>query len=90
MAPGAQVRRQVSIMEMINTVDVPSAGDDAQEIWTLSTELVDDDGVSFNAREGKEPIASPVHYAEWDYQSQLERPLWCTVLEKRPPASDSK
>lgn len=88
MAPGAQVRRQVSIMEMINTVDVPSAGDDAQEIWTLSTELLDDDGVSFNAREGKEPIASPVHYAEWDYQSQLERPLWCTVLEKRPPLGD--
>ena len=88
VAPGAQVRKQVSLMEMINAVDVEGAGDDAQEIWVLPTELFDDDGVSFNAREGKEPVAAPVYYAEWDYQSQLERPLWCTVQEKRPPLGD--
>jgi hypothetical protein len=84
----AQTRKYVSIMEMINEVEVETAGDDAQEVWVLATELFDDDGVSFNEREGKEPVASPVHYHEWDYQTQLERPGWSTVLEKRPKTGD--
>jgi hypothetical protein len=83
-----QSRKYVSIMEMINAVDVETAGDDAQEVWVLATELYDDDGVSFNEREGKEPLASPVQYHEWDYQTQLERPAWSTVLEKRPKVGD--
>jgi hypothetical protein len=83
-----QTRKYVSIMEMINEVEVETAGDDAQEVWVLATELYDDDGVTFNEREGKEPVASPVHYHEWDYQTQLERPAWTTVLEKRPKAGD--
>ena len=33
-----QVRRQVSVIEMANEVDCELAGDDAQEIWTCSTE----------------------------------------------------
>ena len=86
LLPGevAQVRRYVSIMEMINTVDVEFAGDDAQEIWVLPTELYDDDGTTFNEREGRAPVSSPFHYHEWDYQTQLERPNWATLLEKRP------
>ncbi len=83
-----QARKYVSIMEMINEVEVETAGDDAQEIWVLATELFDDDGVSFNEREGKEPVATPVRYHEWDYQTQLERPGWSTVLEKRPKSGD--
>lgn len=78
-----QVRKYVSVMEMINTVDVETAGDDAQEIWVLPTELFDDDGSSFNEREGKPPVSSPFHYHEWDYQTQLERPGWATLIEKR-------
>ena len=79
------VRKVVNVMEMANEVDVETAGDDAQEIWVLPTELFpyEDDGTSYNEREGKEPVSTPFHYAEWDYQIQLERPLWTTVLEKR-------
>jgi nitric oxide reductase NorD protein len=84
-----QNRRYVTAMEMITALDVEYAGDDAQEIWVLPTELFDDDGISFNAKEGKPPISSPYHYPEWDYQTQLERPNWATLLEKRPPRGDS-
>jgi hypothetical protein len=85
-----QVRKYVSIMEMINEVEVENAGDDAQEIWVLETELFpyEDEGESYNDREGKEPISSPIHYHEWDYQTQLERPNWVTLLEKRPKMGD--
>jgi len=92
LLPGesAQVRKYVSIMEMINEVEVENAGDDAQEIWVLETELFpyEDEGFSYNDMEGKEPISSPFHYHEWDYQTQLERPNWVTLLEKRPKAGD--
>ncbi|MFZ5660004.1 MAG: nitric oxide reductase activation protein NorD [Pseudomonadota bacterium] len=90
LVPGqsAQVRKYVSVMQMINTLDVETAGDDAQEVWVLSTPLFDDDGTTWNEREGKEPISSPFHYSEWDYQTQLERPQWSTLLEKRPKSGD--
>jgi hypothetical protein len=83
-----QVIRRVSLMEFVNEVDVETAGDDAQEIWILPTELHDDDGGTYNAREGREPAPQPHHYPEWDYQIQLERPTWCTVLERRSKAGD--
>ncbi len=83
-----QVRKYVSIMEMINTLDVENAGDDAQEVWVLSTEFYEDDGVTLNEREGKVPISQPMTYSEWDYQTQLERPLWVTLYEKRPKMGD--
>jgi len=81
-----QVRKYVNVMEMVNEIDCELAGDDAQEIWVLGTELrpYEDMGVSFNEMEGKEPVSDPFHYSEWDYQIQLERPSWATVLEKRP------
>ncbi|MHB1351889.1 MAG: VWA domain-containing protein [Thiobacillus sp.] len=85
-----QVRKNVSVMEMINEIDVETAGDDAEEIWVLSTELFpyenigdESNGKSYNEMEGKEPVSEPFHYSEWDYQIQLERPAWATVLEKR-------
>ena len=58
-----QVRRNVNIMEMWNELDVETAGDDAQEIWTLDSEYFPDelDGVSLNELEGKEPILSLIH-----------------------------
>ncbi len=85
-----QVRKHVSVMEFANEVDCETAGDDAQEIWVMSEEFFpyEDNGVSFNELEGKEPVSEPYHYAEWDYQIQLERPAWATVLEKRPKAGD--
>lgn len=84
-----QQRKYVSLMEMINTLDVEYARDDAQEVWVLPTEFHEDDGVSLNEKEGKEPISSPFHYHEWDYQTQLERPNWATLLEKRPKSGDA-
>ncbi len=85
-----QVRKHVSVMEMANEVDVETAGDDAQEIWVLETELFpyEDRGASYNEMEGKEPVSEPFHYAEWDYQIQLERPAWATVQEKRAKLGD--
>jgi len=80
-----QTRKYASLMEMLNTLDVPGAGDDAGEVWVLSTEFFRDEDPthSVNEKEGREPPPDPFHYAEWDYQMQLERPAWCTVLEKR-------
>jgi nitric oxide reductase NorD protein len=85
-----QVRRKVSIMEMANEVDVENAGDDAQEIWTCETEVFpyEDEGVSYNQMWGKEPVSDPFHYQEWDYQVQLHRPDWVTVVERRQPMAD--
>ncbi|HET9699559.1 MAG TPA: nitric oxide reductase activation protein NorD [Burkholderiales bacterium] len=85
-----QVRKHVGLMEMVNEVEVETAGDDAQEIWVLGTELYDDDGTTYNEREGKEPVSDPFHYPEWDYQIQLQRPSWATVLERRPKYGDLK
>jgi len=85
-----QVRRKVGLMEFINETDVETAGDDAQEIWVLTSELFpyEDKGVSYNQMEGKEPTPDPHHYPEWDYQIQVERPRWVTLLEQRAPAGE--
>ncbi len=86
---GKQERIYVSLMEMINTLDVPGAGDDAQQIMVLATEFFrDSEDESINQQEGKEPISMPYHYPEWDYQMQLERPHWVTLLERRPQKGD--
>lgn len=86
-----QVRKTVSVMEMVNEIDNELAGDDAEEIWTLETEFFrdgDPEGVSINEIEGKEPVSEPYHYPEWDYGVQLHRPDWVTVLEKRQPMGE--
>ncbi|MEO1767773.1 nitric oxide reductase activation protein NorD [Thiobacter aerophilum] len=84
-----QVRKYVSLMEMVNEVDNELAGDDAQEIWVLPTPFyLDQEGVTINELEGKEPVSPPFHYSEWDYQIQLERPSWVTVVEKRPKSGE--
>ncbi len=90
-----QVRKYVNVMEMANEIDVETAGDDAEEIWVLGTELFpyenigdESNGKSFNELEGREPLSDPFHYSEWDYQIQLERPAWATVLEKRAKSGD--
>ncbi len=85
-----QVRKRVGLMEFINEVDVETAGDDAQEIWVLGSELLpyEDMGVSYNELEGKEPVSDPYHYPEWDYQVQLHRPNWATVYERRQGRAD--
>ena len=90
-----QVRKYVNVMEMANEIDVETAGDDAEEIWVLSTELfpyedigAESGGKSYNEMEGKEPLSDPFHYSEWDYQIQLERPAWATVMEKRAKSGD--
>ncbi|CCQ75099.1 nitric oxide reductase activation protein NorD [Magnetospira sp. QH-2] len=92
-ATQGQVRKQVNLMEFINEIDCETAGDDAQEIWVLGTELFpyEDAGeatVSWNDMEGKEPISEPFHYDEWDYHIQLHRPDWSTVIERRQGVGD--
>jgi len=84
-----QVRRNATLIEMIHEIGVPGAGDDAQEIWTLTTEFFrDEESTSLNEQEGRPPISLPFHYAEWDYHMQLERPNWVTLLEKGAVGGD--
>ena len=33
-------------------------------------------------------LAQPYHYDEWDYIIGMDRPAWCTLLEKAAPAGD--
>ncbi|MEC9310139.1 MAG: VWA domain-containing protein, partial [Pseudomonadota bacterium] len=87
-APPPQVRKYVSVSEMVNEVEVETAGEDAQEIWVQSAEFFDDDGQSFNEKEGREPLAPPVMYDEFDHTVQMMRPAWATVLERRPRLGD--
>jgi len=90
-ASARQTRRKVNVMEMVKELDNELAGDDAQEIWTLEAEFFrdgDPEGVSMNQLEGREPVSEPFHYPEWDYQVQLHRPDWATVLERRQPKGD--
>ncbi|NIR62000.1 MAG: nitric oxide reductase activation protein NorD [Gammaproteobacteria bacterium] len=92
-AAEGQVRRNVSVMEMVNEVDTELAGDDAQEVWILESEFYRDGdpvGVSVNQIEGKEHVAPPRHYPEWDYHIQLHRPDWTTVLERRKSKGDAR
>ncbi len=84
-----QVRRNVELMAMINNLDNELAGDDAQEIWTLTSEFwLDQENCSINELEGKEPISDPFRYPEWDYHVQLARPGWVTLFERRQPKAD--
>ncbi|HQT82176.1 MAG: VWA domain-containing protein [Ferrovum sp. 37-45-19] len=85
-----QVRKYVNVMAMANEVDVETAGEDAQEIWVLPTQLFpyEDMGVSFNDSIGTPPISDPFYYSEWDYHIQLERPSWSTVFEKHAKSDD--
>ena len=85
-----QVRKHVSLMEFVNEVEVETAGDDAQEIWVLGSELFpyEDEGVSYNEMEGKEPVVGPFHYPEFDYRVQLDRPAWASVYERRQGRGD--
>jgi hypothetical protein len=84
-----QVRKYVSALEMAHEVDCELAGDDAQEIWVINTPFyLDQEGRTINELEGKEPVSEPYHYQEWDYNVQLHRPSWTTVLEKRQKKGD--
>ncbi len=92
--PGSQpqVRKHMSVMDMVNELDCELAGDDAQEIWVMQDEFFRDGdpaGMSINQVLGKEPVSDPFHYQEWDYHIQLHRPDWATVLEKRQPKGDA-
>ena len=84
-----QLRKYVSVMEMVNEVDNELAGDDAQEVWVLDTPFyLDQEGRTINELEGKEPVSEPFHYPEWDFGVQLHRPNWVTVLERRQKMGD--
>ncbi|MDJ0779505.1 MAG: VWA domain-containing protein [Gammaproteobacteria bacterium] len=85
------VRRHVNIMQMVNEIDSELEDGSPQEVWVLPTEMFpyEDHGVSYNESEGVEPVSEPFHYDEWDYQVQLARPEWTTVIERRQPRDDA-
>ena len=87
------VRKYVSVMEMVNEINSELVIDNHQEVWVLATELFpyEDDcetTKSYNELEGVEPVSDPYHYGEWDYQVQLSRPDWATVIERRQGKGD--
>lgn len=88
--PTETVRKHVSVMEMINELDSELVDVDHDEIWVLNSELFpyEDHGVSYNEMEGVAPISEPVHYPEWDYRVQLNRPNWVTLYEHRAQKGD--
>jgi nitric oxide reductase activation protein len=77
-------------MEMVNEIDSELEDGSPQEVWVLPTELFpyEDNGVSYNQSEGVETMSEPYHYDEWDYQVQLARPEWTTVIERRQRRDD--
>lgn len=87
-ASAKQQRRRVSMMEFVNEIDCETAGEDAQEVWVLDGVLYDDDGTTWNEREGRDQPAEPVLYPEWDYRVQLSRPDWASVVEYRARRGD--
>ncbi|MDP2574221.1 VWA domain-containing protein [Vibrio penaeicida] len=79
-----QVKKTVSVMEMVNELDCELADDDAQEIWVLESEFFrdgDPEDVSINTLEGTTQVSSPFYYPEWDYRSASSRANWTTVTE---------
>ena len=87
------VRKYVSVMEMVNEINSELVIDNHQEVWVLASELFpyEDDcetTKSYNELEGVEPVSDPYHYSEWDYQVQLSRPDWATVIERRQGKGD--
>ena len=84
------VRKYVNVMQMVNEIDSELEDGRPQEVWVLPTELFpyEDEGVSYNESEGVEPMSEPFHYDEWDYQVQLARPEWTTVIERRQRRGD--
>ncbi|MET0089732.1 MAG: nitric oxide reductase activation protein NorD [Candidatus Thiodiazotropha sp.] len=87
------VRRYVGLMEFINDIDSEMTHDNPDEILVLSTELFpyEDDletTKSWNETEGVELVSDPYHYHEWDYQVQLSRPDWATVIERKQGKGD--
>ncbi len=86
------LRKYVNIMEMVNEIDSELEDGSPQEVWVLPTEMFpyEDNGVSYNESEGVEPVSEPFHYDEWDYQVQLSRPEWTTVIERRQPKDDAE
>lgn len=84
-----QVRRRVGLMEFINEVDTETAGDDAQEIWTLDGDLLDDDGQPVGSKDGLAQPRMPHFHPEWDYRLQFARPSWVSVWERKADVGDS-
>ena len=83
-------RKYVNVMQMVNEIDSELEDGSPQEVWVLPTELFpyEDNGVSYNQSEGVEQMSEPFHYDEWDYQVQLARPEWTTVIERRQRRDD--
>ncbi len=83
-------RKYVNVMQMVNEIDSELEDGSPQEVWVLPTELFpyEDNGISYNQSEGVEQMSEPFHYDEWDYQVQLARPEWTTVIERRQRRDD--
>ncbi|WP_081796375.1 nitric oxide reductase activation protein NorD [Enterovibrio calviensis] len=89
-----QVRRSVSVTEMVNEIDCELADEDAQEIWTLHSEFFrdgDPENISMNEQQANEKntLSPPFLYPEWDYGLQAHRPDWVTLTERRVPLGAS-
>ncbi|WP_407333097.1 nitric oxide reductase activation protein NorD [Enterovibrio sp. 27052020O] len=83
-----QVKRTVSVTEMVNEIDCELADENAQEIWILESEFFrdgDPENVSMNEQEAKAKISPPFVYHEWDYAVNAHRPAWVTLTERRVP-----
>ncbi len=84
-----QADDQEVIYQAVNLQAAEGAEPAELEIERSGGEGADEEGVQTEAasiaeqQAIDEALAQPYHYDEWDYAIGLDRPAWCTLLEKR-------
>ena len=87
---------QEVIYQAVN-LSVQEGGEPAEvEVEQAGGEVQQEEGVQLEAPKPeeqaaiKEALAQPFLYEEWDYLIQMDRPAWCTLLEKPAPMGDPR
>lgn len=85
----AQVEDQEAIYQPVNLTIEEGGAPAEMEMERSGTEAAQPEGVKAEAASPQErqavdeALAQPYYYHEWDYAIGLDRPAWCTLLEKR-------
>jgi nitric oxide reductase NorD protein len=85
-----QADDQEVIYQAVNLQAAEGAEPAELELEKSGGEGVDEEGVQTEAappdqqQAVEEALAQPYRYDEWDYAIGLDRPAWCTLLEKQP------
>jgi hypothetical protein len=92
----SQADDQEVIYQAVNLQAAEGAEPAELELEKSGGEGIDEEGVQTEAASPEqqqaveEALAQPYHYDEWDYAIGLERPAWCTLLEKQPRVGEAR